>query len=222
MRKNLYTRLFVLFLICNCHLYTFASVTYEQNLSGKNIEIGNLLGWITSEEENNQFFIIERSFDGIEFEKIGKIDGMGNAEELNEYEFLDVNMHEDKALYRLKQIDYDGTFSYSDILQLQSIHPNNFMVTNMSNTSTTTTFEVVLEMFQSGNLSYALKSIKGMEVLEEEVDVAVGLQNIKVDLEFQPKGIYRLTFKMGEEIEHLVIQKVDEEALKNNVVSSKQ
>lgn len=221
MRKNLCTELLCLFLILNCH-FSFASVTYEQNLSGKNIEIGNLLQWVTSEEENNQFFMIERSFDGIEFEKIGKIDGIGNADELNEYQFLDVNMHEEKALYRLKQIDYDGTFSYSDILQLQSIHPNNFMVRNMSNTSTTTTFEVVLEMFQAGNLSYNLKSIKGMEVMEEEVNVAIGLQNIKVDLEFQPKGIYRLTFQMGEEVEYLVIQKVDEEALKNNVVSSKQ
>lgn len=221
MRKNIYTQLFVLFLIFNCPFSTFASVTYEKNLSGKNIEIGNLLKWTTSEEENNQFFLIERSFNGIDFEKIGEIDGMGNSEDLNEYEFLDVNMHEDKALYRLKQIDFDGTFSYSEILQLQSIHPNNFMVRNMSNTSTTTTFDVVLEMFKTGDLSYVLKSIKGNQVLTEEIGVAVGVQNIQVDLEFQPKGIYRLTFTMGEEVEHLVIQKVEEDALKNNMASSK-
>lgn len=221
MRKNLHTKLSVLFLIFNCHFSAFASVAYERNLSGQNIEIGNLLKWTTEEEINNQFFLIERSFNGIDFEKIGKIDGNGNSQELNQYEFLDVNIHEDKALYRLKQIDYDGTFSYSEILQLQSIHPNNFMVTNMSNTSTMTTFDVTLELFQAGDFSYVLKSLKGNQVLEEKMSVAVGMQNIQLDLEFQPKGLYRLTFTMGEEVEHLVIQKIEEAALKNNMASSK-
>ncbi|MFT4762877.1 MAG: hypothetical protein ACI9XO_003033 [Paraglaciecola sp.] len=221
MRKNLNTQLLVLFLIFNCHLFTFASVTYEKNLSGDNIQIGNLLRWTTSEEVNNQLFLIERSFNGIDFEKIGKINGVGNSDELNGYEFLDVNMHEDKALYRLIQMDFDGTFAYSGILQLQSVYPNNFMVKYMPNTSITTTFDVVLEMFQTGDLSYVLTSIKGDQVMAEEIGVAVGMQNIQVDLEFQPKGIYRLTLTMGEEVEHLVIQKVDEDELHNNMASMK-
>jgi len=221
MRKNIHTNLLFLSLIFGCQFSAFANVTYGENLSGENIEIGNLLKWTTVKEENNQFFIVERSSNGIDFEKIGKTDGIGNSLEINEYEFLDINVHDEKLFYRLQQIDFDGTSAFSDILQIQSSHPNNFMVSKMSNTMTATTFEVILEMFKEGEIAYSLKSLKGNQVIDEKLTAVVGYQKINVDLEFQPVGLYRLTFQMGEEIESLVIQKVEKKNVKNNMASSK-
>lgn len=221
MRKNLHTNLLVLSFFFSCQFPVFANVMYGENLSGGNVEIGNLLKWTTTKEENNQLFIIERSRNGVDFEKIGKTNGVGNSLETNEYEFLDFNVHDEKLFYRLQQIDFDGTSAFSEILQIQSSYPNNFMVSKMSNTMTVTTFEVILEMFQEGEIAYSLKSLKGNTVIDEKLTAVVGYQKINVDLEFQPVGLYRLTFQMGDEIESLVIQKVAEKDMKNNMASSK-
>lgn len=221
MRRNLHIKLQLLIFLFCCQLPVFANVIYGENLSGENIEIGNLLKWTTIKEENNQLFIIERSSNGVDFEKIGKTNGIGNSLDINEYEFLDINVHEEKLFYRLKQVDFDGTSSFSEILQIQAKNPNNFMVSKMTNTITTTTFEVILEMFKDGEIAYSLKSLKGNQIVEEKLTAVVGYQKINVDLEFQPVGLYRLTFQMGDEVESLVLQKIEEKELKNNMASSK-
>ena len=181
MKKKLQVCSLFFVLIFGYQLPSFANVMYSKNLSGENIEIGNLLHWTTEQEENNQFFLVERSFDGIDFEKIGKTNGIGNSSETNEYEFLDVNVHTEKLFYRLQQVDFDGTFSYSEILQIQSTHPNNFMVNKMTNTMTTTTFEVILEVFKEGEIAYSLASLKGDQVVNEKLSAIVGFQKINVD-----------------------------------------
>jgi hypothetical protein len=71
--------------------------------------------WVTSLEINNDYFTIERSTNGINFEMIGKVDGAGNSTKALAYSFMDVNPMEGISYYRLKQTDYDGQFSYSNI-----------------------------------------------------------------------------------------------------------
>ena len=74
-----------------------------------------LLKWITLTESNSHYFDIEHSVDGMNFFPIGKVDAAGNsADELN-YQFL----HEDPAkginYYRLKMVDLDGSYEYSEV-----------------------------------------------------------------------------------------------------------
>ena len=77
------------------------------------------LTWETLIEINNAGFIIEQSFDGINFREIGSKTGMGNENSLTKYSYLDEAIKE-RALsnfsyYRLKQVDFDGTSTYSGI-----------------------------------------------------------------------------------------------------------
>lgn len=77
----------------------------------------NLL-WRTANELNNDLFEVERSENGIEFEKIGTVNGNGNTFFVSTYLFVDDYLQQaEKAIlyYRIRQIDYDGTFSFSDI-----------------------------------------------------------------------------------------------------------
>lgn len=77
----------------------------------------NLL-WRTANELNNDLFEVERSENGIEFEKIGTVKGNGNTLSVSTYLFVDDYLQQaEKAIlyYRIRQIDYDGTFSFSDI-----------------------------------------------------------------------------------------------------------
>lgn len=88
------------------------------------------LTWASLREYNNSGFGIERSVDGIEFVKIGWVDGHGNRNEEIRYTFVDNHPLRGKNYYRLRQVDYDGRFEYSKIVSLQmevndlSIFPN--------------------------------------------------------------------------------------------------
>jgi hypothetical protein len=74
-----------------------------------------LVSWSTSSEINNDYFIIERSFDGINFDAVGKVEGLGNSSQVNSYEFTDLQSTNGIVYYRLKQVDEDGTYLYSEI-----------------------------------------------------------------------------------------------------------
>lgn len=82
------------------------------------MELGGFnLKWHTASELNNLGFEIQRSTDGVEFYKIGWVEGVGNSTENNQYDYLDREMGPgQKYYYRLKQIDYDGRSSFSDVL----------------------------------------------------------------------------------------------------------
>lgn len=82
------------------------------------------LNWITSTETNNREFEIERFKDFkiediAEWKTIGFVQGNGTTTKTNSYAFIDKNLSVGKFLYRLKQIDFDGSYSYSQIVEVE-------------------------------------------------------------------------------------------------------
>ena len=73
------------------------------------------LSWTTANEINNDYFTIERSADGRTFEAIAMINGNGNSTEISKYTHMDKNPKRGMNYYRLKQTDFDGQYSYSDL-----------------------------------------------------------------------------------------------------------
>lgn len=88
--------------------------------------------WATATELDNDFFTIEKSRDGNEFEESGKVDGAGNSNQVIEYSFTDKNPYNGLSYYRLKQTDFNGDFCYSNMVALRfdntadnfSLYPN--------------------------------------------------------------------------------------------------
>ncbi len=74
------------------------------------------LEWATVQEENNSHFTVERSADAIHFTPIGTQMGAGNSVELLSYSLFDESPQQGINYYRLKQTDFDGTFTYSYII----------------------------------------------------------------------------------------------------------
>ena len=75
-----------------------------------------LLSWETASEIDNAFFDVERSFNGIDFIPISRVAGQGNSLTASRYEWTDQPLFGGKVIYyRLRQEDYDGTSSYSDV-----------------------------------------------------------------------------------------------------------
>jgi len=74
-----------------------------------------LVAWSTAMEENNNYFVIERSTDGVKFDSIGYQKGAGNSDVLLNYSYTDNTPANGTNYYRIKQVDYNGNFTYSEI-----------------------------------------------------------------------------------------------------------
>ncbi|OGU71412.1 MAG: hypothetical protein A2V93_00170 [Ignavibacteria bacterium RBG_16_34_14] len=100
----------------------FIDFTVPVELTSFNVNIvGNqiVLNWITATETNNKGFEIERKFKNNEWETIGFIIGKGTTTEIQSYNFKDSYndiSYSGRVLYRLKQIDFDGSFEHSKII----------------------------------------------------------------------------------------------------------
>jgi hypothetical protein len=102
-----------------------------------------ILQWETVSELNNDGFEIERSVNS-EWQRIGFVKGNGTTTEKNKYTFTDLNPGEGNYSYRLKQVNTDGTYEYSQVIEIEVNHPEQFALLqnypNPFNPSTTISF----------------------------------------------------------------------------------
>ncbi len=85
------------------------------------------LQWETASETNNDHFVVERSTDGENFEPVGTVPGNGNSNQILAYSYLDTDPL-GKAYYRLKQVDFNGDFDYSEIIHISCANqPESFV-----------------------------------------------------------------------------------------------
>ncbi len=97
----------------NTTLLPVELVSFEANpINNSYIKVS----WVTASEVNNDYFEIQRSVDGITWEVLGTEEGHGTTNDVHSYSFDDFNAQRGITyLYRLRQIDFDGTFAFSDI-----------------------------------------------------------------------------------------------------------
>lgn len=112
--------------ILNCNIQLPVELT---GFSGKAGPEGNQLFWSTASEVNNDRFEIERSNDAVNFVKMGVVPGNGTSNYVHHYAFVDISPSWGIDYYRLKQIDHNGQFEYSEVIAIENmsegkIHPN--------------------------------------------------------------------------------------------------
>lgn len=78
-----------------------------------------LIDWTTASEKNNDYFVVERTLNGSSFTEIATVKGAGNSDGLLSYSTVDNEPLSGISYYRLKQVDYDGRFSYSGLVQIR-------------------------------------------------------------------------------------------------------
>ena len=87
-----------------------------------------VLQWQTAQEENSNFFAIERSTDGKTFTTIGTVPAAGNSVAPRNYSFTDLAPQQNDDFYRLRQTDLDGNFTYSPVRLLNFSNGANSLV----------------------------------------------------------------------------------------------
>lgn len=156
---------------------------------------GNVvLNWTTATELNNSGFEIQKrnhtstSLSVTEWESIGFVNGNGTSTETHIYSFADQNPVAGKSYYRLKQIDFDGSFQYSNVIEFDLTSPMVFSLEqnypNPFNPSTKIRYNIPSVISTTGrNLNVVLKIY---DVLGDEVATLVN--------EEKPAGNYEVNF----------------------------
>ncbi|MBT8387387.1 MAG: T9SS type A sorting domain-containing protein, partial [Ignavibacteria bacterium] len=162
-------------------LVSFAAIVNEQNVN---------LSWATATELNNQGFEVERGVNG-NYEAVGYVQGNGTTTETQFYSFTDQNVNVGQYTYRLKQIDFDGTSTYSDGIEVDVTVPDVFALEqnypNPFNPSTKINFSLAVD---------SKVSLKVFDVLGQEVvtllssDLVAGAHNVDFNASSLNSGVY--------------------------------
>lgn len=159
--------------------------------------LGTKLNFTTASEVNNDYFSIERSSNGVKFESIGQVKGAGNANNLTFYDFLDDNPYRGINYYRVQQVDYDGSISYSQIVQVYNVQ-HGFSIRPLASENlfdvTSTVDEYELQVINTMGQQLRTQKVKGNEQ--------------SLDLSELMSGIYFVTFTANGVRETIKISKL--------------
>jgi hypothetical protein len=161
-----------------------------------------LLDWKTSQEQNNKFFTIEKSNDGVHFNLLGKVNGKGTTTLPSSYRLIDVAPVDGVNYYRLAQTDFDGNTHLHDTRTVTFKRSKNFTASfiNLLNQ----TVQVVINCSKPDVISMKLFDMGGNKVREEAFSVQTGSTLKSLQLQ---NGIYVvvLTNNAGEQLTGKII-----------------
>jgi hypothetical protein len=150
-----------------------------------------VLNWQTATETNNRMFEIQRKTDNSNYSTIGFVDGAGTSTEQHNYTYVDKNVNTGNYTYRLKQIDFDGRFQYSDEVNVSATGPTTFnLAQNYPNPFNPTT-NISFSVPESGNVKLAVYNTIGQEVaVLVNGAVTVGQHEVTFNAASLPSGTY--------------------------------
>ncbi len=159
------------------------------SFTGHNEVIKNILKWTTASENNNEYFSIERSKDETGFEKIGSVPGAGSSSSTLSYSFTDANPYQGINYYRLKQVDFNGNSTYSQIIALMVGQPNHLAI-NVYPNPASTVLNCELYSKEEEPVVIEVHDILGNVVIREEIKTVKGTNAKNLDISSLAQGMY--------------------------------
>ncbi|MFA9213127.1 MAG: ice-binding family protein [Candidatus Methylacidiphilales bacterium] len=163
-------------------------ISFSATCKGKEMAFN----WQTASESNNEFFYIESSSDKQNWSIISKLDGAGNSNSIKKYTYLNGNQTFNYKYYRLKQTDFNGNYSYSEIIVVNNCQEETASIEFYPNPATG-----VIKLSTNDGMnetsSVSVYDMMGLKVFYKE--------NIpsSIDLSNEANGIYFLYFTTGKE-----------------------
>jgi hypothetical protein len=172
------------------------------NFTGKRTIDQILLEWYTLSEKNNDYFDIERSRNGIDFQNRGRIKGFGTSNTVNRYHFTDTDDETPILYYRLQQFDFDGTQSTSHVIALPKTGKNNFTASIYPNPSDGS-LQVIRAIGVEGMLNLTITDLGGRIIAQQQWNAdqnGIVLEFAKENLSLAP-GCYLAVFRNEQKIQ---------------------
>ncbi len=146
------------------------------------------LNWETASEENNDYFTIERSYNAIDFEEIARVKAAGNSNKIIYYEHadLDVNMNS-TIYYRLMQTDFDGEFTKSEIISVNSKSEKFSLINSYGYEG-----NIYLNMNSDINTNALIEvfDVSGRVLFSNDIILQEGINSYKINMPNYASGLY--------------------------------
>ena len=164
-----------------------------------------ILHWTTTSESQNQGFEIQRSVNNLHFLPVGYVDGKGTYTGKQEYTFTDTQMEAGNNYYRLKQLDFDGTYTYSRILNLEN---NTAIETKVYPMPVTDALTIDYHSLLEEDLQITLLSPAGTVQYSKAFKVVKGKNTLHLDFAPVKSGAYliQMTSPKTSVVRHLMKQ----------------
>lgn len=193
--------------------YPVEMETFRGEVDGNTVA----LTWQVAGESNNRGFEVYRSFNGSDWEKIGFVEGRGTVASAYEYRFDDLltSVHRSlgKVQYRLKQVDFDGNYKWTEAIAVYIGTPGENAVLFYNYPNPVHSGDVATmsyQIYQPADVSLKVYDTLGEEVatLEKAVKPA-GMHTVKFNTTGLPPGVYlyRLTVNEGTSTKRVVVTK---------------
>ncbi|MEL7338993.1 MAG: T9SS type A sorting domain-containing protein [Bacteroidota bacterium] len=156
-------------------------------------EDGNAkLEWITASETDNHYFEVQKSENGVDFFAIGTVEGAGTTQEHTYYQFED-QITASKLFYRLQQVDFDGTATRTDVVELSATQSESSWIQAYPNPSQDQTF-IRLENWEELEQRFRIQvySLDGRMLHEEFVEGEDLISAYSLDVSALPRASYLL------------------------------
>jgi len=161
-----------------------------KNVTIKNEESSVFINWQTVSETNNNFFEIERSTDATHWNSIAKIDGAGNSTKTIQYNFNDLNPINGISYYRIKQIDFDGKSTYSQVLSINTIE---IFKTEFSSYPNPAINSITIDLGDQNSNILEILSIDGKNITTHVIITKLNSTSYSIDISSLDKGAYILS-----------------------------
>lgn len=160
--------------------------------TGTCLSNGVELNWSTASEENNDYFLVEKSSNGTDWELVAKISGSGTSGVVNKYVHIDYTVNHELMYYRLTQVDKNSAREVFKAIDVNCKNVTNQMVLYPNPSSTE--LNILLDVTTSSNNNYIkiLNSV-GQIVIETKVDVTKGVNTFVLPVDIMP-GTYNIMF----------------------------
>lgn len=162
------------------------------SFTGQNIGYENILKWETGTETNNDFFTVERSFDGINFSEIGNVNGSGNSNSILKYHLVDKTPINGINYYRLKQTDYNANYKYSSIISLNVENSNDLDLVYSFNNPETNYLELTFNCSFDCNINIELFDLLGKKLITKTANIENNYTKVFIPTSDLCQSIYLL------------------------------
>lgn len=150
-----------------------------------------LLEWETTSEENNQFFSVERSLDGRTFESIALLDGSGNSQVNQFYQYIDSQPLQGTNFYRLVDIDNNGNRNYSEIRGVDFMGQRQFIVAYPNPIESNNMLRIRGGDNELHDFRIVVRNLLGGIMLDQEKESSRYSEQT-IDTQNWPSGVYML------------------------------
>ncbi len=150
--------------------------------------------WETATELNSDYFVVERSVDGLAFASFATLPAAGNSQDLRSYEAWDEQPYLGRSWYRVRQVDPAGGNSYTPWVRWAFSPPLQPPLAPNPATELTT---LSLQALDEGPLALSLYDAKGRLVQLQQQRLASGLNRIEIDVRDLSEGVYYIVARQG-------------------------